>query len=276
MKGDFHISKQQVALPCVPHRHNFLEVAYISRGWVMHAVGHARRRLDVGDFVWIDFGEAHGYETGSDDLEIVNCLFQPAMIDLSLRNSRCFSDLLSGCVLGIGYCASGAEGGIRRLHDASGRIWRILGAMIEETEQKKMGYYVILRLLVTALVVEIARMAEVPAQYRPGVELSWMMEEIRRHVNQPHSLEAYAAQFHMRPETLGKQFYQQTGERFLHYIRRRRVEMACRLLLETTLPIAAIAERCGYQDEKSFRGAFREIVGMVPAAYRRQYRPAAR
>ena len=194
------------------------------------------------------------------------------MIDLSLRGTKHFSCLLTGCLLGMGYCATPSHTAVRMLHDSSGAVRQILDTMLMEAEQTQLGYHVMLRLFVTMLVVEIARKAELSAQYQPGVEVSWMMEEIRKNLDRPQHLETYAAQFHMRPEALGKQFYQQTGERFLHYIRRRRMEMACRLLLETTLSVTAVAEKCGYEDNKSFRAAFREIIGVTPTDYRKKYR----
>ncbi|MBA3936152.1 MAG: helix-turn-helix transcriptional regulator [Planctomycetes bacterium] len=50
----------------------------------------------------------------------------------------------------------------------------------------------------------------------------------------------------------------------------RRIAAACRLLQEATLPIAAIAARCGYCDRTYFTAAFTRAVGMGPGAYRRR------
>lgn len=97
-----------------------------------------------------------------------------------------------------------------------------------------------------------------------------MMEEIRRDPAAPHFLEEYAARFHMRPEALSRLFVSQAGELFSRMLARQRMQLACRLLLETRAPIPEIAERCGYQDGKSFRETFRRFTGISPREYRKQ------
>ena len=109
---------------------------------------------------------------------------------------------------------------------------------------------------------------------RPGIEVSWILEEIRRDVAAPHSLTAYARRFSMRPEALSRMFRRETGEGVAESLRRQRMGAACRLLLETQEPIPIVAERCGYLDAKAFREAFRRTVGISPREYRRQRPPA--
>ncbi len=50
-----------------------------------------------------------------------------------------------------------------------------------------------------------------------------------------------------------------------------RMQAACRLLVETTLPIHEVAERVGFADEYYFSRRFRLELGMPPRAYRRAY-----
>ncbi len=48
----------------------------------------------------------------------------------------------------------------------------------------------------------------------------------------------------------------------------RRIEQACVLLRDHTLPFKAIAERTGFADEFHFSKRFRQIVGQPPGRYR--------
>ncbi len=52
------------------------------------------------------------------------------------------------------------------------------------------------------------------------------------------------------------------------FIMRRRVEHARTLLETTTQPIKTIARATGYEDESSFRKAFRKLTLTSPQAYR--------
>jgi AraC-like DNA-binding protein len=52
------------------------------------------------------------------------------------------------------------------------------------------------------------------------------------------------------------------------FIRLERMSMAARMLVETELPIAAIAERSGFVNSNYFTKVFRRVYGMPPTAFR--------
>ena len=52
-------------------------------------------------------------------------------------------------------------------------------------------------------------------------------------------------------------------------IMRVRIERAKRLLMETDLPAAIIAKKCGFGEPKYFNQAFHNKVGLPPGAYRK-------
>jgi AraC-like DNA-binding protein len=64
-------------------------------------------------------------------------------------------------------------------------------------------------------------------------------------------------------------FAQQIGERMRTYITRLRVGRACELLLQTRLPISAIAGESGFAHPVRFRHSFRRVVGVTASEYRR-------
>lgn len=157
--------------------------------------------------------------------------------------------------------------------DRDGRIRALLDRMREEMEEQAVGYYPMLRVLLLDLLIQSVRLIGLQVPERPGIEVSWILEEIRRDVAAPHSLTAYARRFSMRPEALSRMFRRETGEGVAESLRRQRMGAACRLLLETQEPIPIVAERCGYLDAKAFREAFRRTVGISPREYRRQRPP---
>lgn len=52
------------------------------------------------------------------------------------------------------------------------------------------------------------------------------------------------------------------------YLAMLRMEQACRLLGEQSMPIAAIAQACGYSDQSAFSRRFKRSLGVTPGAYR--------
>ncbi|MBR2653240.1 MAG: helix-turn-helix transcriptional regulator, partial [Lachnospiraceae bacterium] len=51
-----------------------------------------------------------------------------------------------------------------------------------------------------------------------------------------------------------------------------RMQMACRLLLESNIPVYQISEIVGYQSLEHFNRTFKAQKGMPPSEYRRKNR----
>lgn len=66
-------------------------------------------------------------------------------------------------------------------------------------------------------------------------------------------------------------FKKETGEGFVKYLTRVRMEEAKTLLRETNLSVAEICEAVGYNDRKHFTQTFHKMSGLNPADYRKLY-----
>src|SRR5262249_3285568 len=69
-------------------------------------------------------------------------------------------------------------------------------------------------------------------------------------------------------------FAERVGMPPLRYLAQRRLREAARLLSETDLALAQVAERVGYAAEASFSRAFKRFSGRSPAGYRPAQRAA--
>jgi LacI family transcriptional regulator len=69
--------------------------------------------------------------------------------------------------------------------------------------------------------------------------------------------------------TFYRDFKNQTGDSPAHYIRRIRLESACRLLITTQMDITRIAELAGFSSSNYFAQIFRREIGMTPNQYRK-------
>ena len=68
--------------------------------------------------------------------------------------------------------------------------------------------------------------------------------------------------------TLTRRFAKEVGESPARWVAQRRVEQARTLLETTTLPVAVIAARCGFNSPLTLRISFRSILGINPKDYR--------
>jgi len=66
-----------------------------------------------------------------------------------------------------------------------------------------------------------------------------------------------------------KRFTELVGITPLQYLTHWRMQLSCRLLLDTDLPIMGIAEQVGYQSEAAFGRVFKKYFNVGPSSYRR-------
>lgn len=84
------------------------------------------------------------------------------------------------------------------------------------------------------------------------------------------SLEAVAMEIGLTPTYFSSLFKKETGESFVEYLTKLRLEEAMRLLDETDEKIYSIAEKTGYPDAAYFSYIFKKKYGVSPIQYRRQ------
>jgi AraC family transcriptional regulator len=128
-----------------------------------------------------------------------------------------------------------------------------------------------------------------------GLTLEMMAEVSRRHVkmserksprwlertreflhanfSEDTTLEGIAGAVGTHPVHLARVFRQYHGCTVGEYIRRLRVEFACRELSLTDAPLTQIALAAGFYDQSHFSRTFKKHVGLTPTVYRTSFRP---
>lgn len=84
------------------------------------------------------------------------------------------------------------------------------------------------------------------------------------------SLEEVAESVHLTPHYFSKLFKKQTGQTFIDYVTRLRIEKAKELLGDEQLNIKEICYDVGYKDPNYFSRVFKKWTNMTPKQYRQQ------
>jgi AraC-like DNA-binding protein len=79
-----------------------------------------------------------------------------------------------------------------------------------------------------------------------------------------------AAQVGMSRSPFAARFAELIGRSPMSYLKRWRLQLAAKLLLEQTLSLSEIAERVGYESTAAFSRMFKREFGAAPAQYRRK------
>ncbi|WP_079912755.1 helix-turn-helix domain-containing protein [Paenibacillus sp. 32352] len=99
-------------------------------------------------------------------------------------------------------------------------------------------------------------------------EIAECQRYVYNHLDRKISLEEAAAHLHLHPSYLSRLFKRETGENFVEYVTRMRMEKAKELLVMTDKTIEEIAELLGYDNKNYFGKLFKAQTGVVPNAYR--------
>ncbi len=93
---------------------------------------------------------------------------------------------------------------------------------------------------------------------------------IEQHCHDPlFSLQGAAEDLHISPQHLSRIFRHETGMTLMDYLSRARIRRAGALLLSTDMKMYEIAERVGYTSQHYFSSAFKRVLGISPAEYRK-------
>jgi LacI family transcriptional regulator len=146
--------------------------------------------------------------------------------------------------------------------------WRRLAAeAVQMIEAIQAGHPPLAPVLVPPLEIAARGSSSYEAVGDPVVRRA--MQCLVEHVATIISVEEWAALTGVSRRVLERRFLSSLGRSPLAMIQHERVERAKKLLTTTDLPVASIAERCGFQSNERLTVNFKSSVGLPPAAYRR-------
>lgn len=98
-----------------------------------------------------------------------------------------------------------------------------------------------------------------------------VIEYIIENYHNDITMAATAELFNMSESSLSKKFKAFTGFRFREYLIYVRTHAAADFLVNTSLSITEIADKCGFADSNTMGGTFKKIMGEAPGSYRKNH-----
>jgi AraC family transcriptional regulator len=97
-----------------------------------------------------------------------------------------------------------------------------------------------------------------------------VLDYIEEHLSTPIRVSDLSALLHRTEAHFSRVFKRTFGVSPHAYVLRRRIELASRLMIESTTPLSEIALKCGFNDQAHLSKRFRRQKGETPAAWRRE------
>jgi AraC-like DNA-binding protein/quercetin dioxygenase-like cupin family protein len=258
------------------HDHAYVEIVYVMAGEGYHYIGGRVERAGKGCLYVLPIGTSHilrpSDASGKNSLLVYNLCIRPDFVhDLREGLSR-YGDC--GDMLDM---LDGAPGGCLALTDYGMKLGSLFEHMHEEFVRKEQGYEASMLATMLQLIVRLARMlrpdtslASAKDDASKTARMSSILSHIHHHLDEPLTAEGLATASGISKRHFIRLFAQHTGMGFSDYLQHKRMEGACRQLLESDDKIAHIAANVGYRDVAHFRSVFRKIIGKTPREYRAQ------
>ncbi|HEX7350507.1 AraC family transcriptional regulator [Brachybacterium sp.] len=163
-----------------------------------------------------------------------------------------------------------------RISTALGSLPALIAALAAEAASPRAGVAEQVRALGGALVVETGRAfaapqdlaVEIDPDARSSSSVAAMERYLADNLSRPVTVQDVAAVVHLSTRHAARLFAASTGESLMAALRRRRLEQAAHLLLESEETVSRIARACGYPEVRAFITAFRRRYGQPPGAFR--------
>ncbi|MGF7032314.1 AraC-like DNA-binding protein/quercetin dioxygenase-like cupin family protein [Paenibacillus mucilaginosus] len=256
------------------HAHAYLEIVYVFSGEGYHYVGSKIERTSKGYLYILPVGTSHIFRPSGvspkSALLVYNLCIRPEFIDQLGEWLSQYCD--SGVLLTL---FKGEPGTHLSFIDHGMELVDLFERMFREFTDKQMGYETSLFSTLLQLTVTLTRRlnghtSDGPPQHgrMNRSELTHILNYIDTHRTEVLTVEHLAERAGMSRRHFIRVFRQAAGMGFSEYLQLKRIEYACRLLLNTDYKIALIAKSTGYKDSAHFRGVFRKLIGTSPNKYR--------
>ena len=268
---DISYSQYKYAHGTYEHRHDFFEIAYVIDGEGVHHIDSKSMNIKKGDYLILDTAVSHRYEGV---VEIANVIFHPALIDEFFKDIGTVEELYSLITINSGYSIVMQEPVYHIFKDEDGSVREKLLYIKDEIENKKLGY------------VECARAARVGVlmQSLRGIcrenlsddddcPIRYIEKYIYEHYDENVSLSQLCDELGYSVSYISKRFKSITGSSFSDYLKRTRIQFACRNFIKNpAMSVEDAALSVGYSDTKYFTELFKQYMGKTPAVFKRLYK----
>ncbi|QHW31571.1 AraC family transcriptional regulator [Paenibacillus rhizovicinus] len=252
------------------HAHDFIEICLVAEGSGFHYLDTEQMAVTRGDLFFIPIGISHVFRPAAkgQPLVLYNCILTAEQLNSLLLAVQAEPGLVSF------FNERGAGKAWFHLHDRGEEAQRLFRRLHREFSDRRPGSAAALCALTVELLVQLYRQQiEGPERAPSDPEMpAASMQELLAYIGANCSAELLAgdmaAKLGIGERQFQRSFKRATGVTFLDFVQSARIDIGCRLLLETTDKISAIAARSGYQDTKFFNRLFKKKTGVTPRQYR--------
>lgn len=254
------------------HKHEFIEIVYISEGKGTQCIDGTVYKVQKGDVVFINYNQTHLF-SGDGKMAYYNCLLCPEFMSKTLINTENIYDVFALSAFDEFDTDTNAT---RQIAHFRGRelleIENIINNMLTEYKAKRVGYKSVLQGYMQVFFAKIIRKIQESNQNDVAGYMHNITPDILKYIDDNLSeklnLSDLAKRCFYNPYYFSRMFKQCYGISLGAYICEKRMNKAMELLKNTANSVGDICDMVGYNDRAQFYKAFKKHTGMTPREYR--------
>ncbi len=254
------------------HKHEFIEIEYIYQGCGNQKINGSTYYVEKGDLLFLNFQDSHSIHP-TENLGIVNCLFNPEFFSKELVNSENALDILA--LTSFKDFDKSVEKILPKIRFHGKELVELealMDFMKNEFDEKQAGYITVLESYSKVLLVKVLRSARMCDSLNVYNDIKRFAPEVLKYIednyNRKISLTELAKQSFYNPTYFSKIFKECYGKSVTEYINQRRIESAITFIKSTSATIESICFQVGFNDKKQFFKLFKARTGRTPEAFR--------
>lgn len=270
ISGETGMPQHEGDLTDVKHYHDFAELVIVTKGYGTHWIDGTEYPVAAGD-VFVLQGKTEHFFRGRHGLELYNLMHDSHRLRQYLRNLRENSGYNAMFLLEPNY---------RKRHKFRSRLHlsrrslahveATMKRMLDEQEQRAPGYDTMLLSSLLELTIFFSReysKTEIP-QAQALCRIGDIIGKLETSYRKAWSIAELSKLAGMSRSGLTGTFREATGHSPIDYLLRIRLQKAAELLIESDLPVSAIAFECGFNDSNYLTRQFRRIYRVSPRRFR--------
>jgi AraC-like DNA-binding protein/mannose-6-phosphate isomerase-like protein (cupin superfamily) len=158
-------------------------------------------------------------------------------------------------------------------------VENLLRVILQEIKLQQLDFELYIQSLLQQLLIFTARAVIQAKPAKPAhvnlthAKIITIVHYMNKNFRKGVSLESLGNAFDINPNYLSRTFKKVTGFTFVEYLNSLRIKEAQRLLRETQIKVATIADQVGFDNQSHFGRVFRSISGIPPLQYRKDNQP---
>lgn len=159
-----------------------------------------------------------------------------------------------------------------------GETRRIIGEMMSELlEKKELDSFIhllkILNMMVNSSETYLINKIDETVSYKQAEteRIHKVYDFVIKNFDKPIRLEQVAEIANMTCTSFSRYFKSRLNKSFSDFLKEIRINYACKLLKDASIPIEFVSYECGYPSVTNFNKQFRQIIGQQPREYRENF-----